>query len=131
MRKIRTLTFRNFVFLNIKKKKVAQHYGHNSIRILNLLDCNTMLLVLSLKNYIQNIEEINIESQFQDLNWNLREFKKLKKLKLIGDSADLEQIFGGLEKAYNPVYMSVTLNIREGAVQYEWLMRNMSCLKFK
>ena len=40
----------------------------------------------------------------------------MKKLKLVGDSADLEQIFQGLEKAYNPVYMSVNLHLKETAV---------------
>lgn len=50
---------------------------------------------------------------------------------MVGDSADLEQIFQGLEKAYNPVYMSVTLQFKEGASSFDWLLKNMAPLKFK
>lgn len=56
-----------------------------------------------------------MDNHFQDLNWNLGSFKRLKKLKLSGNTADLQEIFAGLEKACNPVYMTVTLNFREGA----------------
>lgn len=30
------------------------------------------------------------------MNWNLASFKRLKKLKLVGDNADLSEIFKGL-----------------------------------
>ena len=129
MRKIRTLTLKNFVFLNAPKGHVNR--GYNTIRVLNLQDCNTMMLIVSLGSFIQNVEEINIDNHFQDLNWNLASFKRLKKLKLSGDMADLSEIFGGLNKAHNPVYMTVTLNFREGATQFDWLLKNMSHLKFK
>jgi hypothetical protein len=61
----------------------------------------------------------------------LASFKRLKKLKLTGDTADLQEIFTGLTKAHNPVYMTVTLHFREGATQFDWLLKNMSHLKFK
>lgn len=129
MRKIRTLTLKNFMFLNAPKGQATR--GYNTIRVLNLHDCNTMMLMLSLGNFIQNVEEINIDNHFQDLNWNLQDFKRLKKLKLSGDTADLQEIFKGLEKACNDKYMTVTLNFREGATQFDWLLKSMSHLKFK
>lgn len=62
MRKIRTLTLKNFVFLNAPKGHVNR--GYNTIRVLNLQDCNTMMLIVSLGSFIQNVEEINIDNHF-------------------------------------------------------------------
>ena len=75
------------MFLNQPKGQVNR--GYNTIRVLNLHDCNSMMLIVSLGQYIQNVEEINIDNHFQDLNWNLASFKRLKKLKLSGNNADL------------------------------------------
>ena len=129
MRKIRTLTLKNFVFLNAPKGQPAR--GYNTIRVLNLNNCNTMMVMNSLGSFIQNVEDINIDNHFQDLNWNLADFKRLKKLKLSGDTADLQEIFNGLQKAHNPIYMTVNLHFREGATQFDWLLKNMAHLKFK
>lgn len=70
--------------------------GYNTIKVLNLHNCNTLMTMVSLSQFIQNVEEINIESQFQDLNWDLSSFKRLKKLKLTGNMGDLAEIFKGL-----------------------------------
>ena len=90
-----------------------------------------MMVMTSLGSFIQNVEDINIDNHFQDLNWNLADYKRLKKLKLSGDTADLQEIFNGLQKAHNPIYMTVNLHFREGATQFDWLLKNMAHLKFK
>ena len=48
-----------------------------------------MMVMTSLGSFIQNAEEINIDNHVSDLNWNLGDYKRLKKLKLSGDTADL------------------------------------------
>lgn len=44
---------------------------------------------------------------------------------------DFHEIFKGLQKAHNPVYMAVQLKLQEGATQFDWLLKNMATLKFK
>jgi hypothetical protein len=62
MRKIKMLTMKNFVILNAPKSLPSR--GYNTIRQLHLQDCNTMMIMVSLGQYIQNVEEISIESHF-------------------------------------------------------------------
>lgn len=62
MRKIKTLTLKNFMILNAPKGLPSR--GYNTIKTLNLHDCNTMMVMVSLGQYIQNVEEIKIDNHF-------------------------------------------------------------------